>query len=80
MREMTYPPSHADLVAKSLDYLRNNHPNAWRLMTDEERQMEAEGDANRCERYAKTLISQGKFESAAWNDAIREMILGGMAD
>ena len=34
MRETTYPPSHGDLVQKSLDYLRNNHPNAWRLMTD----------------------------------------------
>jgi hypothetical protein len=41
---------------------------------------EAEADAARCERYAKTLIEQGVFESTAWSDAIREMILGGVSD
>lgn len=80
MRETTYPPSHGDLVQKSLDYLRNNHPNAWRLMTDEERMEEANADAARCERYAKTLIEQGVFESTAWSQSIREMILGGIGD
>ena len=80
IRPITYPPSHADLVQKALDYVKENHPNYWRSITESERQQEAEADALRCERYAKILIEQGKFESAAWNDAIREMILGGIGD
>ena len=75
VRAMMYPPSHGDLVAKALDYVRQNHPNAWRVTSPEERQEEAEADAARCERYAQILISQGTFESQAWNMAIREIIL-----
>jgi hypothetical protein len=60
--------------------MRENHPNYWRSITAQERQAEAEGDANRAERYARILIEQGVFESKAWNDAIREMILCGMGD
>jgi hypothetical protein len=80
VRETLYPPSHADLVQKSLDYIRLNHPNYWASLSQAERQSEAEGDAARCERYAKILIEQGVFESKAWNDAIREMILNGIGD
>jgi hypothetical protein len=80
MRETTYPPSHADLVAKSLTYIRENHPNYWRSISESERMAEAESDAARCEHYAHILIDQGMFESAAWNDAIREMILCGTGD
>jgi hypothetical protein len=80
IRPMTYPPSHADLVAKSLTYIRENHPNYWRSITESERQQEAEADASRAEHYAQILISQGVFESAAWSQSIREMILGGIGD
>jgi hypothetical protein len=80
MREMTYPPSHADLVAKSLTYIKENHPNYWRSITEAQRMEEANADAARCERYAKTLIEQGVFESTAWSQSIREMILGGVSD
>ena len=80
VRETIYPPSHGDLVAKALDYVRQNHPNYWASLSEAERQEEAEGDAARCERYAKILIEQGVFESKAWNDAIREMMLDGTAD
>lgn len=80
VRETMYPPSHGDLVQKSLDYLRENHPNAYKSMTEAERQAEAEGDAKRAEHYAEILISQGVFESAAWSTSIREMILNGTAD
>ena len=80
MRETTYPPSHGDLVQKSLDYIRLNHPNYWRSITESERQAEAESDALRCEHFAQILISQGVFESAAWSQSIREMILCGVGD
>ena len=80
VREMLYPPSHGDLVQKSLDYIRLNHPNYWRSITESERQMEAESDAARAEHYAAILIGQGMFESQAWAQSIREMILGGVAD
>jgi hypothetical protein len=68
------------LVQKALDYVRLNHPNYWASLSEAERQEEAEGDAARCERYAKILIEQGVFESKAWSDAIREMILNGIGD
>ena len=80
VREMLYPPSHADLVAKALDYVRQNHPNYWRSISDAERQAEAEADAARAERYARILISQGVFESDAWSRSIREMIFCGTGD
>jgi hypothetical protein len=80
MRETTYPPSHADLVQKSLDYIRQNHPNYWRSISEDQRLEEAEADAARCEHYAQILMSQGVFESDAWSRSIREMILGGVSD
>jgi len=80
VRETLYPPSHADLVDKAITHLRTCHPNAYKSMTEAEIQEEAEGDAARCERYARILIEQGVFESKAWNDAVREMILNGIGD
>lgn len=80
MRETSYPPSHGDLVQKSLTYIKENHPNYWKSITEDQRMEEAEADAARAEHYAQILISQGVFASDAWSRSIREMILGGMAD
>ena len=49
-------------------------------MSEAEIEEEAQGDAKRAEHYAEILISQGVFESKAWSDAVREMILDGVAD
>ena len=80
VRETLYPPSHGDLIQKSLDHIRLNHPNYWASLTEQERQEESQADAARCERFARILIEQGVFESAAWSQSIREMILGGIGD
>ena len=80
VRETMYPPSHGDLVDKAITHLRTCHPNAYKSMSEAEIEEEAQGDAKRAEHYAEILISQGVFESKAWSDAVREMILDGVAD
>jgi hypothetical protein len=77
---MTYPPSHSDLTAKAITYLKENHPKEYRTMTIPKRNQYAELAATRAERYAKNMIAQGIFESEAWNMAIRSEILSSETD
>ena len=80
VRPMNYPPNHGDLVDKALTNLKENKPNKYRAMTIPTRNQYAESAAKRAERYAKILISQGMFESDAWNMAIRQELLGTESD
>ena len=80
VRAMTYPPTHGDLVDKALTYLRENQRKEWRAKTPEQRTEYAESTAKRAERYAQNLIREGVFESSAWNQAVRQEILGNEGD
>jgi hypothetical protein len=77
---MSYPPCHGDLTDKALTYLKQCHPAEYRHKTIPQRNQYAEDAARRAERYAEILISQGMFESEAWNDAIRTEILENRGD
>jgi hypothetical protein len=79
--EQFSPPEQRVLESKALQHLRDiTAPQAYRKMTDKQKDKYATGKANAAREYAEALIGSGLSPVAAWNQAVRLEIYGSESD